>query len=264
MKFTSSISMPVLSLVSALTLSVPLVAQTQPTTWPYVFSAGPQPYGNRFLVAFRPDVPPFDDRTAVQRFELVALSQPDPWVYSYFGGSQPYGPKTLSPGIPGQSADQPPFDRRAAEANAEVVALNQPSVWPYTFPGGRQPYGGPLVPPSVEDNPPPPPGAGKRYKPPTAYLPEPAYEVPAKPKSTGFYERLAAGEKRRRDADAARPVVPAPQGPPPIPQIAAPPTARPAALPTASVGQPDADADEALDTRDAMEAISMLMKMGML
>src|SRR5262249_37808150 len=80
----------------------------------------------------------------------------------YVGKGQPCAPRTLAPGIPGQSVDPPPADRRGRSHLGIIIQASQPD--PYNFPfagpaGGQQPYVprwlSPGIPGQSVDRPPP-------------------------------------------------------------------------------------------------------------
>lgn len=130
---------------------------------PPVFTGGAQPYApqhvNPAFEAVQVDDPPFSQRERTPTAAVIAtLWQPNPWQYRFFGASGPFIPKTLSPGIPGQSVDAPPPRARDARNTASIIALNQPPLWPFVFVGGKQPYAQPPLSPGVPgqsiDNPP--------------------------------------------------------------------------------------------------------------
>lgn len=127
--------------------NVAIVSAAQPNPWTYTFFGRQQPFAPAVLpvsiTSVQVDQPPpsHRNRSAVIS-ELVTIWQPDPWAYAFMGRMQPFELRSLSPGIPGQSADPPPFsDGGPIALPASVVAITQPDPWVYSFIGSSQPYG---------------------------------------------------------------------------------------------------------------------------
>ncbi len=130
----------------AVSVLASLITQAQPDPWTYSFFGAAQPFGPKTL---SPGIPGQDiDRAPVSHANrgaataaLIARWQPDPWIYTYLATAQPFGAKTLSPAIPGQSADAPPFAIGGPSAlKLASVAIAQPDPWVYCYFGAAQPF----------------------------------------------------------------------------------------------------------------------------
>jgi hypothetical protein len=136
-----------------------LVAAWQPDPWIYAGLGARQAYMGRQISPGIPgqsinDPPHTLGGPIALRAEAVSIAQPDPWVYAFMGQLQPFGKRTLSPGVPGQSADSPPFTSGGPLAiKLQQAAFSSPdwngTTWPYLFIGRTQPYAPRVVPPAT-------------------------------------------------------------------------------------------------------------------